>query len=46
MAEITKELPIFLIVLIALLFVLVYVPQLTLWLPELMGYQPVGSAAG
>ena len=45
-AEITKELPIFLIVLIALLFVLVYVPQLTLWLPELMGYQPVGSAAG
>ena len=45
-AEITKELPIFLIVLIALLFVLVYVPQITLWLPELMGYQPVGSAAG
>ena len=44
-AEITKELPIFLIALIALLFVLVYVPQLTLWLPELMGYQPVGSAA-
>ena len=42
-AEITKELWIFLIVLIALLFVLVYVPQITLWLPELMGYQPLGS---
>ena len=45
-AEITKELWIFLIVLIALLFVLVYVPQITLWLPELMGYQPLGSTAG
>jgi tripartite ATP-independent transporter DctM subunit len=31
----------FLIVLIALLFVLVYVPQLTLWLPELLGYEPL-----
>ncbi|HWA46898.1 MAG TPA: TRAP transporter large permease, partial [Dongiaceae bacterium] len=31
----------FLLVLIALLFVLVYVPQLTLWLPELLGYQPL-----
>jgi len=38
---ITKELWPFLIVLIALLFVLVYVPELTLWLPEQMGYQPV-----
>ena len=45
-AEITKELWIFLAVLIALLFVLVYVPQITLWLPELMGYQPLGSTAG
>jgi tripartite ATP-independent transporter DctM subunit len=40
-SAITKELWIFLVVLIALLFVLVYVPQLTLWLPEQMGYQPV-----
>lgn len=31
----------FLLVLIALLFVLLYVPQLTLWLPELLGYQPL-----
>ena len=31
----------FLIVLVALLFVLVYVPQLTLWLPELLGYEPL-----
>jgi len=45
-ADITKELWIFLIVLIALLFVLVYVPGLTLWLPELMGYQPLGSTVG
>ncbi len=44
-ADITKELWIFLIVLIAVLFVLVYVPQITLWLPELMGYQPLGSTA-
>lgn len=41
-ADITKELWPFLIVLIALLFVLVYVPQLTLWLPIQAGYQPVG----
>ena len=41
-ADITKELWPFLIVLIALLFVLIYVPQLTLWLPMQMGYQPVG----
>lgn len=41
-ADITKELWPFLIVLIALLFVLVYVPQLTLWLPMQMGYQPTG----
>ncbi|MBL9034202.1 MAG: TRAP transporter large permease [Rhodospirillaceae bacterium] len=34
----------FLVVLIALLFVLVYVPQLTLWLPELLGYQPLSAA--
>ena len=31
----------FLLVLITILFVLVYVPQLTLWLPELAGYQPL-----
>ena len=41
--DITKELWPFLIVLIALLFVLVYVPQLTLWLPETMGYQVQGD---
>ena len=29
--------------LIALLFVLVYVPQLTLWLPETMGYKVQGT---
>src|SRR5689334_8669087 len=40
-SEISKELWIFLIVLIALLFVLVYVPQLTLWLPVQLGYQPI-----
>jgi len=40
-AAITKELWIFLIVLIALLFVLVYVPEITLWLPMQMGYEPV-----
>lgn len=45
-ADITKELWIFLIVLIALLFVLVYVPEITLWLPEQMGYQPLVRAAG
>jgi TRAP-type C4-dicarboxylate transport system permease large subunit len=41
-ADITKELWPFLIALIALLFLLVYVPQLTLWLPIQAGYQPVG----
>lgn len=41
--EITREIWPFLIVLIALLFVLVYVPQLTLWLPETMGYQVQGD---
>ena len=41
-ADITKELWPFLIVLIVMLFVLIYVPQLTLWLPMQMGYQPVG----
>lgn len=44
-SAITKELWPFLIVLIALLFVLVYVPELTLWLPEQMGYQPVTAPA-
>jgi tripartite ATP-independent transporter DctM subunit len=43
---IMKELWIFLIVLIILLFVLVLVPDLTLWLPVQMGYQPVGSLPG
>lgn len=38
---IMKEVWPFLLVLIALLFVLVYVPILTLWLPELLGYQPL-----
>jgi tripartite ATP-independent transporter DctM subunit len=41
--EITRELWPFLIALIALLFVLVYVPELTLWLPMKMGYEPVGN---
>ena len=40
---ITRELWPFLLVLIALLFVLVYVPELSLWLPERMGYQPSGT---
>jgi len=40
-AAIGKELWIFLIALIALLFVLVYVPELTLWLPMQMGYEPI-----
>jgi tripartite ATP-independent transporter DctM subunit len=44
-SSITKELWMFLVVLIALLFVLVYVPELTLWLPEQMGYQPVAAPA-
>lgn len=42
-ADITRELWPFLIVLIGLLFVLVYVPQITLWLPELAGYQVQGN---
>ena len=42
-ADISKEIWPFLIVLIALLFVLVYVPQLTLWLPETMGYKVQGT---
>lgn len=41
--DISKELWPFLIVLITLLFVLVYVPQLTLWLPETMGYKVQGD---
>jgi tripartite ATP-independent transporter DctM subunit len=40
---IMKELWPFLIVLTALLFVLVFVPELTLFLPRQMGYQPVGG---
>ncbi len=40
LADITRELWPFLIVLIALLFVLAYVPEITLWLPMQMGYQP------
>jgi len=40
-AAIGKELWPFLAVLIALLFVLVYVPEITLWLPIQMGYQPL-----
>jgi tripartite ATP-independent transporter DctM subunit len=40
---IMRELWPFLIVLIILLFVLVLVPELTLWLPIQMGYQPVGG---
>lgn len=44
-SAITKELWIFLVVLIVLLFVLVYVPEITLWLPEQMGYQPVTAPA-
>lgn len=40
-SAITRELWVFLVVLIVLLFVLVYVPEITLWLPEQMGYVPV-----
>ncbi|MFO1141663.1 MAG: TRAP transporter large permease [Amaricoccus sp.] len=42
-AEISREIWPFLIVLIALLFVLVYVPAITLWLPETMGYVVQGT---
>jgi len=42
-AEISREIWPFLIVLIALLFVLVYVPAITLWLPETMGYVVQGD---
>jgi TRAP-type C4-dicarboxylate transport system permease large subunit len=38
---ILREVWSFLIVLIALLFVLVYVPELSLWLPIQMGYEPI-----
>jgi tripartite ATP-independent transporter DctM subunit len=38
---ILREVWIFLIALIALLFVLVYVPELSLWLPIQMGYEPI-----
>jgi TRAP-type C4-dicarboxylate transport system permease large subunit len=44
LAAITRELWTFLIVLIALLFVLIYVPEITLWLPMQMGYEPVQPA--
>jgi tripartite ATP-independent transporter DctM subunit len=40
-AAISKELWVFLIALIGLLFVLIYVPEITLWLPVQMGYQPI-----
>ncbi len=43
-AAIGKELWPFLLALIALLFVLVYVPEITLWLPIQMGYQPLVAA--
>ena len=42
-AEISREIWPFLAVLIALLFVLVYVPSITLWLPETMGYVVQGD---
>jgi TRAP-type C4-dicarboxylate transport system permease large subunit len=42
-ADISRELWPFLLVLVALLFVLVYVPAITLWLPETMGYVVQGS---
>jgi tripartite ATP-independent transporter DctM subunit len=42
-AVISREIWPFLIVLIALLFVLVYVPAITLWLPETMGYVVQGG---
>lgn len=42
-ADITRELWPFLLVLILLLFVLVYVPQITLWLPEMAGYKVQGT---
>jgi TRAP-type C4-dicarboxylate transport system permease large subunit len=40
---IMKELWIFLIAMIAILFALVYVPEISLWLPMQMGYEPVGG---
>jgi TRAP-type C4-dicarboxylate transport system permease large subunit len=40
--SIMKELWQFLIVLIIILFVLIFVPELTLWLPIHFGYVPVG----
>jgi len=40
--SIMKELWQFLIVLIVILFVLIFVPELTLWLPIQFGYVPVG----
>ncbi len=43
-AEILKEIWPFLIVLVALLFVLVFAPGITLWLPGKMGYVPVAPA--
>jgi TRAP-type C4-dicarboxylate transport system permease large subunit len=40
-SAVMKEVWIFLVALIAILFVLVYVPELSLWLPMQMGYEPV-----
>jgi tripartite ATP-independent transporter DctM subunit len=42
-ATISRELWPFLLVLVVLLFVLVYVPAITLWLPETMGYVVQGD---
>ena len=42
-AEITQRALAVPVVLIALLFVLVYVPAITLWLPETMGYVVQGD---
>lgn len=41
--SIVREMWIFLFAMIALLFVLVYVPELSLWLPMQMGYEPIGA---
>lgn len=41
LGAITRELWTFLVVLITLMFVLVYTPEITLWLPMQMGYEPV-----
>lgn len=41
--SIVREMWIFLFAMIVLLFVLVYVPELSLWLPMQMGYEPIGA---